>query len=75
MKTWTEILLNLIQIQNYTMTNMGLHGFVGLHGFDGGMLQGVYIWLSQETSRWAKIQILDNVRGAKQCPAGPDKVQ
>jgi hypothetical protein len=25
---------------------------------------GVYIELSQETSRWAQIQILDNVRGS-----------
>jgi hypothetical protein len=32
MKTWTEFLLNLIQIQVYTKTNMWLHGF------DGGVL-------------------------------------
>jgi hypothetical protein len=32
MKTWTEILLNLTQIQDYTMAN------TWLHGFDGGML-------------------------------------
>jgi hypothetical protein len=32
MKSWTEFLLDLIQIQEYTKTNMWLHGF------DGGML-------------------------------------
>jgi hypothetical protein len=33
METWTEILLNLTQIQDYTMTG------TWLHRFDGGMLQ------------------------------------
>jgi hypothetical protein len=37
MKTWTEFLLNLAQIQYYTMTNTWLHRFDG--GFDGRMLQ------------------------------------
>jgi hypothetical protein len=32
MKTWIEILLNLTQIQDYTMTN------TWLYGFNGGML-------------------------------------
>jgi hypothetical protein len=42
----------------------------------------IYIGLSKKSKRWTQIQNLDNVRGcwtmfgwARQCLAGPDKVQ
>jgi hypothetical protein len=38
-------------------------------------VEGVFIELSQETSHWTQIQILDNVQGGGQCPTGPDIVR